>query len=141
VNKIFVDTNILLDLLAKREPFYTHAAALFSLSEKGMINLCTSPLVFSDLYYILRKLSDRENAWSALLRLRRLVSVLAVDDTVIDRALESKFTDFENAIQNYTAETGGTSYFITRNVKDFKASCLTVMTAEDFIQFSGLGRL
>jgi predicted nucleic acid-binding protein len=136
VKKVFVDTNILLDLLAKRGDFYAPAAMLFSLSEEGRISVSTSSLVFSDLFYILRRLSTGENARRALCGLRRLVRILVVDDRIVDKALDSQFKDFEDAIQNYTAEAGGMSYFITRNVKDFKVSNLTVMTAEDFIHLS-----
>ncbi len=138
MKKVFVDTDILLDLLTGREPFHAPAAALFTLSEKGIIAVFTSSLIFSDLFHILKKSSTGANTWKVLARLRHLVNILAVDEAAIDRALYSRFGTFENAVQNYTAEAGGMTHFITRNVKDFKASTLKVMTADDFLQLQGL---
>ena len=134
---IFVDTDILLDLLAKREPHYAYAASLFSMVDTGPIKAFISPLSFSNLHYILRKLSTKAEAIRHLKQLRILVSVLPVTDKIIDRALSSDFNDFEDAIQYYTALENGLQVLLTRNKKDFKTARMTICTAQEYLGMLG----
>ena len=132
--KIFIDTDVILDLLAKREPFYFHAAQLFSLIENKMVPAFVSPLSFSNLYYILRRQSDRKIALKSLQKLRLLVEMTPIDSKAIDLALLSDFKDFEDAIQNFTAFNNKIDFIITRNVKDYKSSALNIATAKEFLE-------
>jgi predicted nucleic acid-binding protein len=131
--RIFLDTNIIVDLFSQRIPFYTHAAKLFTAIEKGMVEANSSSLTFANLHYILRKEKGSRQAVDVLKKLRKLVVILPVDDEVIEQALDSGFNDFEDAIQYYTALAHTIPYFITRNIKDYKASTIPVMTAEEFL--------
>ncbi len=136
MSPIFLDNDIILDVLAKRHPFYHAAAKLMTLVEKRAIEGCTSSLIFSNLYYILRKLRSREIALNQLRKLRSIVNVLPVDDRAIDFALHSAFTDFEDAIQYHTAKQHPVKYLITRNTTDYKTgdtSQITICTAKDFL--------
>ena len=134
IPKLFIDTDIILDILAKRDPFYDSAAQLFTLIDEKKVEAFTTPVVFSNLFYILSKLKSREFAHSSLRKLRLLLSIIEVDEKVIDLALNSEFKDFEDAIQYYSAKFNDLEFIITRNVKDYVSKDLTVLTAEEFIE-------
>ncbi len=137
MSPIFLDTDILLDVFAGRVPFYTDAARVLTLIEERHITGCTSSLIFSNLYYILRKLRSREAAIKHLRKLSLLVTVLAVDHRGINFALNSDFTDFEDAIQYHTAKQHHITYLVTRNIKDYKAAdktVMTIVTAEEYLK-------
>ena len=130
MDKVFVDTDIVLDLLMQRHPFYIHAARLFTLADNGKINICISAVCFNDLNYLLAKQYDRTGSRKLLVQFKKLVTVLAVDDKIIDEALISPFPDFEDAIQYHTAIKNKIPMIITRDLKDYKKSEIPVMTAE-----------
>ncbi|MGA1844590.1 MAG: type II toxin-antitoxin system VapC family toxin [bacterium] len=134
MDNIYIDSDIILDLLGKREPFFPHAAKLFSLVDSGEITAYVSPLIFSNIYYILRKLLSKEKAIKGLHKLKLLVKVLPIDDKIIELALVSEFNDFEDAIHYYTAKENGIYYLITRNKKDYKKTDLIVCTAEEYLR-------
>lgn len=133
--KVFVDTNIIVDFLTKREPFDKAAAQLFNKADKGEIEAYVPASVFPFLFYLLTKvLSSKAEAWTAVASLRQLVYPLPVDQRIIDFALASSFKDLEDAMQYQVAEANSMQYFITRNLKDFRNVKITVLTAEDFIR-------
>jgi predicted nucleic acid-binding protein len=129
---LFVDTDIVLDLLARREPFYDAAARLFSLAETGSVTLSVSSLTFANLFYILRKQVSAKHAHEVLRNFKQLVTVLPVDDSVIEQALKAEFTDFEDAIQYYSALSAGCSVLLTRNGRHYRKAEIAVLTAEDY---------
>ena len=131
-SSVFVDTDIVLDLLARREPFYNGAARLFSLAESGTMALSVSSLTFANLFYIIRKQVSARHAHEVLRTFKQLVTVLPVDDEVIERALNADFTDFEDAFQYYSALDAGCSTLVTRNVRHYRKAEIKVMTAEQF---------
>lgn len=133
MKRVFVDSDIVLDLLAQRQPYYPFAAQFFSLAEKGKITACISPLIFANLHYILRKQSSKEEAIKNLKKLRVLVTVLPINEKIIDLALASDFRDFEDAIQYYTAVENELEALITRNKRDYKETQIAVWTAEEFL--------
>ena len=131
---IFVDTDVIFDLLAKREPFYNYSAKLFTHADKQELTICVSSLCFGNLNYILSKQKSATEARKILSRFKVLVKVLPVDDKVIELALNSDFKDFEEAIQYYCAIENGIKIIITRNLKDFKHARIPVLTAEEFVK-------
>ncbi|MDO9341050.1 MAG: PIN domain-containing protein [Bacteroidales bacterium] len=134
MRKIFLDTNIILDLLAYRMPFYTDAAELFSLADKKKLTLSISSLCLADTHYILSKQNPEMEIRKILRNLKVLVNVLSLDDKITDLALNSEFRDFEDAIQYYTAIENEQELIITRNQSDFKDSKIPIMTAGEFIK-------
>jgi predicted nucleic acid-binding protein len=135
MKKLLIDTNIVIDLLAKREPFYDDAAKLFSLADKKKINLSVSSLTFANTNYILQKSESTSITREILRKFKILTTVLTLDEKVIDLALNDKvFADFEDAIQYYSAIENNQDIIITRNLKDFKSSKLPVMTASEFLK-------
>ena len=131
---IFVDTDVIFDLLAKREPFYKYSAKLLTHADKQELTICVSSLCFGNLNYILSKQKSAIEARKILSRFKVLVKVLPVDDKVIELALNSDFGDFEDAIQYYCAIENGIKVLITRNLKDFKHARIPVLTAEEFVK-------
>jgi len=135
MKKLFIDTNIVIDLLSRREPFYDEAATLFSLADKKEIELTVSSLTIANTSYVLLRQMDSNKAKSILGKLRLIVKILAVDDKIIGLALnDENFSDFEDGLQYFTALENGQDLIITRNLKDFKNSKLPVLTAKQFIE-------
>lgn len=131
---VFLDTNIILDYIdAKRRIIFPESARVFELAERRDITLCASSLTFSNIAYILRKIDYAE-----LLRifedLRLVVEILPTNVSVVDTAIKSSFTDFEDAIQFYTACQGGVDVIVTRNIDDFVDNSITVMSPSSFLQ-------
>jgi predicted nucleic acid-binding protein len=129
---VFVDTDIVLDLLARREPFYDAAARLFSLAETGTISLSVSSLTFANLFYILRKQVSAKHAHEVLRNFKQLVTVLPVNDATIEQALKADFTDFEDAIQYFSALSADCSTLLTRNGRHFRKAAINIFTAEAY---------
>ena len=134
MKKIFLDTNIILDLLAYRMPFYTDAAELFSLADKKKLTLSISSLCLADIHYILSKKNPGMEVRKILRNFKVLVNVLSLDDKITDLTLNSEFRDFEDAIQYYTAIENEQELIITRNQADFKDIKLPIMTAGEFLK-------
>lgn len=131
---VFVDSDIILDLLAHREPFYTYAAELFTLIDKKKIKAYTSPLIFANLHYILKKQKSNSFAPKSLRKLRTFINILPINSRVIEQALNSEFKDFEDAIQYFAAINNGIKVILTRNKTDYSKSKITISTAEEFIK-------
>ncbi len=134
MKKVFIDTDIILDVFAKREPFYIYSAQLFTLADSKKIKIYVSALSFANINYILTKLKNASEARKILTRLKALVTVLPIDDKTIELALGSDFKDFEDAIQYYSAIGQKIKILITRNLPDYKMAKIPVMTAEEFIK-------
>jgi predicted nucleic acid-binding protein len=135
MKKGFVDTNIVIDLLSRRAPFFDEAAVLFSLADKKQIELTVSSLTIANTGYTLLRQMDSTKAKSILRKLRMIVNMLPLDDKIVGLALNDEtFEDFEDGLQYFTAIENGQELIITRNLKDFKNSKLPVMTAKQFIE-------
>lgn len=135
MKKLLIDTNIVIDLLSRRETFYDEAAALFSLADKKQVELTVSSLTIANTSYVLLRQMDTNKAKSILRKLRLIVNILPLDDKVVGLALnDENFPDFEDGLQYYTAIENGQDLIISRNLKDFKNSKLPVMTAKQFIE-------
>ena len=134
MDKVFVDTDIVLDLLSDRAPFYEYAAKLFSLADKGQVKISVSALSFANLNYILNKQLIPDQTRKKLLKFKTLVTVLAVNDKIVDLALASDFKDFEDGIQYFTATENNIQLLLTRNLKDFKSAEIPILTAESYLK-------
>lgn len=132
--KALLDINVILDVLQKREPHYESSAEVLSLCADSQIKGYLSATSFGTLHYVLSKFTGKAKSLLAIKKLRAITSVAAVDDGVIDLAASSNFTDFEDAIQYYSAVRNGIDQIITRNKKDFAKSMLAVSTPEDFLK-------
>ena len=133
MKKVFLDSDVILDALLAREPFYKAAISLIDMAHKSYFEAVTSSVVFVNVHYFLNKLAPA-NKMESLRRFRSVVSIVGVDDKVIDMALESDFKDFEDAVQYYTAEKESCNFIVTRNAKDYKNSKISILNADQFIQ-------
>ena len=133
MNKLFVDTDVILDLLGQRIPHFHFSAVLFTFAEMKKLELYTSPLILANTFYILRKQIGIDEAKKALRKLRILLHIIDSSEAVVDKALNSDFSDFEDAIQYYTALEHGISVILTRNLRDYKNASVIVQTPEAFL--------
>ncbi len=134
MKKLFIDTNIVIDLLSRREPCFLEAATLFSLADKKQIKITVSSLTIANTNYALLRQMDARKARSILRKLRLISGILPLNEKIVDLALNDEtMPDFEDALQYFIALENAQDIIITRNLKDFRGSKLPVMTAKQFI--------
>ncbi len=134
MSRLLIDTNIVIDLLSKREKYYDEAADLFSRADKKELELTISSLTFANTNYILTKLKSAKDAREILRKFKVLVELLSLDDKITELALsDDNFPDFEDGLQYYSAIENQIDVIITRNKKDFKNSKIPVLTAKEFL--------
>lgn len=133
MKKLFVDTNVVIDLLDKRDGFYISAVKLFTLAYKKEVILYISPLTYATASYLLRK-HPKDELRKLLSNLRELSHVTFIDEQIVDEALTSGFDDFEDALQYFSAIKENVDAIITRNVKDFSLSILPIVTPDEFLK-------
>ncbi|MBW6498325.1 MAG: PIN domain-containing protein [Bacteroidales bacterium] len=139
MTKLLIDTNIILDLLARRAPFYESASKLFSQADKKKIHLSVSALSIANTAYVLSRSLDAVRTREILGRFKLLVEIIPLNDKIIGLALnDSDFHDFEDGIQYYSAIEANQDIIITRDLKGFKNSLLPVMSAEEY--FASIGK-
>ncbi len=135
MERLLVDTDVILDFYFEREPFAEHTAKVFSLMDKGKIKGYVTPVIVANVYYMLRKNNSHSKVIQSLSYLFHFIEVLTMDKNTIISALNSGFKDFEDALQNYAAENSQfITGIITRNTKDYKSSQLAVMTPHDYLK-------
>jgi predicted nucleic acid-binding protein len=132
MTRLFLDTNIVIDVLERREPFCHDAVRLFTMAYNKQIQLIVSPITYTTASFLLRK-HGPEGVRSLLSNFRQLSKVATTNERTVDDSLASQFKDFEDAMQYYTALNAKVEIIITRNGKDFTASNLPVMTATEYI--------
>ncbi len=131
--RLFLDTNIILDLLGERIPYYDSIAQIASMADKGDVSLIVSSLSYATVYYILSKYETKEKVKGKLQKFKIISEVAAVDETIIEKGLNSTFSDFEDSLQYLCAIKMDCNIILTRNQKDFKESTLPVMSADEYL--------
>ena len=134
MRRLFIDTNIILNLLGERDLFYEAVAKLATLADRGKVTLVVSPISFATVNYFLSKFETSQIAREKLRKFKILTEVCQLDEHIIDKGLNSSFKDFEDSLQYFSAVDSGCEIIITRNGKDFKNSLLPVMTANEFLK-------
>lgn len=135
MEKILIDTDVILDFFFDRAPYSLEASVILSLSEKGKIKGFITPVITSNLYYILRKSAKHEKVIENLKMLLNIVDIITINKKSVLNALNSDFKDFEDALQNFSAQNEKEiKTIITRNIKDYKTSSLAVMSPEMFLK-------
>jgi predicted nucleic acid-binding protein len=131
--KLFLDTNIMLDLIMKRNPFFEDIAQISSMAESQQIQLIASSLSFVNTFYVASKANPKKLVLDTLKKFRIICDVSAIDEINIDKSLISDFEDFEDAIQYNSALQHKCDYIITRDKKGFKNSEIPIMTPTEFL--------
>jgi predicted nucleic acid-binding protein len=132
MRNLFLDTNILVDLLADRKPFSKFAVEIFSAAEKKQVILYTSSHSIATTYYLLKKYLEDKSLREALTGLIEYVKVIPIDSSMINKGLKSKQRDFEDALQLYAASSiQRMDCIVTRNIKDFKGSEIPALSPDE----------
>jgi len=132
--RLFLDTNVILDLLGEREPFYDAVAKILTLADRDKIDLVVSALSYSTVFYVLSKFEEKRAVKMKLGKFKVIADTSDLTDKIIEKGLTSNFTDFEDALQYHSALAEECNIIITRNAKDFKKSELPVFTPLEFLK-------
>ena len=132
MKKLFLDTNIIVDLIANRKPFSKYSIEIFKKAEEKKIKLFTSSHSIATTHYLLKKYLEEKILRDVLYNLLDYVTVIAVDTDVLKKGLRSKHKDFEDSIQILCASTiEKIDCIVTRNTKDFRDSEILVLTPDE----------
>jgi predicted nucleic acid-binding protein len=131
--KVLVDLNVILDVLQQREPFYEMSARVLAAAETGLVEGWVAAHSLTTLFYLLAKHQSTEHARVALTEMLTILSVAAVDHTVIEQALNLPYSDFEDAVQMMAAVSSGAQYLVTRNVRDYGLGPLPVLQPAELL--------
>ena len=135
MDRILIDSDVILDSFFDRNPFAEYSTVILSMCESGKIKGFLTPLIYSNVYYLLRRTAKHEKVIGKLSQLLKITDVLQMDRKVIEKALNYGFKDFEDALQSYSAvNSGNIDLILTRNLKDYKNSELGVFTPETYIK-------
>ena len=132
--RIFVDTNILLDVLTKRAPFYENSAMIWSLVEQGIVTGYISAISVNNVFYISQKLNDRKYAQGLVDKILKDFQIIAVDYEILKLSQTISDRDYEDLIQYFSAIRSGSKYVITRNTRDFPETGVEVIAPNEFLK-------
>jgi predicted nucleic acid-binding protein len=129
-----------MDFFFDREPFAEYATEILNLCEEKKIIGFTTPVIISNVYYLLSKVAKHQIIIEKIKQLLTIVDIVKMDKNVVLNSLNSDFKDFEDALQNFSAvENGKIKIILTRNIKDFKKSKLAVLTPETYLKGKASG--
>ena len=135
MEKVLIDTDVLLDFFFDRKPFAKYASQILNLCEENRLKGFTTPVIISNVYYLLRKTAKHDIIVEKLKQLLSIIEIIKIDEKAVLNALNSEFKDFEDALQNFSAiENGEIKVILTRNIKDFKKSELAIFTPETYLK-------
>jgi len=126
--KLFLDVNIVLDVILAREPWVAEAAALLAAIERKQAEGFLAAHTITTIHYVVAKIRGRKVADKALGELLRIVDIVPVDKSDLQKALRQKSRDFEDAVQATSAVKIGADYFVTRNEKDFPQLTIPILS-------------
>lgn len=136
MDNVLIDTDVILDFFFDRQPFADYSAQVIGLCESNQILGYVTPVIYSNVYYLLRQTAKHDRVIDKLKQLLLIIDVLIMDKEVVNNALNSGFKDFEDSLQNFAAmKHGGIDVILTRNLKDFSKSEIGVLTPECYIKY------
>lgn len=130
--KVFLDNDVILDILLERKDF-AYSSKVVELVEKRNIAGYTSPIIFTNTFYLISKALNKNRAWDALRKLRLLFKITKLNENTVDRALASGFRDFEDAIQYYCALDSKVNYLVTRNKFDYIGKEVLIVSPQEML--------
>lgn len=135
MDNVLIDTDVILDFFFDRQPFAEYSAQVIGLCETNKIKGFVTPVIYSNVYYLLRQTARHDKVIDNLKQLLMITDVLSMDKEVVSNALNSGFKDFEDSLQNFAAmKHGEINVILTRNLKDFSKSEIGVLTPESYIK-------
>ncbi|MHB1377115.1 MAG: PIN domain-containing protein [Candidatus Humimicrobiaceae bacterium] len=141
IEKLFIDTDIILDIVLKREPFFPDSQRLLSLIESNYFSGFTSSLILANCYYIISSNKDKKTALKTISKLRSILNVLPFTDKEIGESLSSDIDDFEDGVQYFIALNNSMNSLITRNISDYKGLDINVLTPKDFLNLEKIKKI
>lgn len=134
MQKILLDTNIIIDFLGERKNFYDPAAKIITLADRKKIKIYVSAVSMATAYYVLAKYENKKAALGKVRKFKVLCEISLMNNEVFEKALNAQFDDFEDALQYFSAVENRCDLIITRNEKDFKTALIPVMNPENYLQ-------
>jgi len=134
--RVFIDTNVFLDLLCQREDFYADSVKIFDLAIDGKITLLISDLSIANIRYITRKHFSNEQFYQTMAAFRPMITIVPVGEKAVDQAFTIKADDFEDALQYFSAIQANADFLLTRDMKDFGFASMQVQTPKIFLKQS-----
>ena len=138
MTKVFLDADVVLDFYIERQPHHNIALRLFTELKQSKTNCYTSALVVANVYYVLSKIEGRQYAIDKIRRLRKLIAIAPIDESILDDALASPYKDFEDSIQFHCAVQNGIKTLITRNSKDYPKERLLIVEPIQYLNAAAL---
>lgn len=133
MKRVLLDTNIILDIALKREPYFTFSSKVFEFIDERLIIAHVTASTVTDIYYIFRKEKGKKIAMKFISNLIEIVDIIGIDKSVIIHALKANLKDFEDAVQVSAAKSLNIEIIVTRNKSDFLNSGLEILTPEELI--------
>jgi len=133
-NKVFLDTNVIVDALGERAPFNYSAQQILSLNEMGKISVVVSALTFSTTEYVLSKFFPKEIVLTRLRLLKSVCEIVSLDDRILEQSLAGPLVDFEDCIQYHSAIRAKCDVILTRDERDFTGLSLAIMHPDAFVK-------
>jgi len=131
---VLIDTNIAIDVLLKRTPYYGYSQLILLLSEEKDIDIFISASAVTDVFYIINKTYKNSlHSQNVIENLLEIINVAVVDEDMIHEALDAKWVDFEDCVQFTAGESISAKYIITRNPKDFINQTIEIVSPKEFI--------
>jgi len=134
MQKILLDTNIIIDFLGERKGFYDPAAKIITLADKKKIKIYVSVVSMATAYYVLAKYENKKAALEKVRKFKVLCEISSMNNKVFEKALNAPFDDFEDALQYFSAVEDNCDLIVTRNEKDYKTALIPVMNPENYLQ-------
>lgn len=122
MERIFVDTDVLLDVIIEREPFFHDSRAIWEKAERHEVEAHVAAISFNNVHYLVRRLKGLPEALCAVTNVRQVFQTSPVGEQIIDHALSLAFKEFEDAVQYACAQNVGARWLLTRNLDDFPAT-------------------
>ena len=132
---VFFDTNIMIDVIGRREQFCRPSLQIMSLADRGLIRICVSAMSYATASFILGRDNKELDIFREFAKFMKITTATLVDSSTIEQSVESKFKDFEDAMQYFSAKHEDIDYTITRNKKDFTASDIPVLKPQEFVDY------
>ena len=132
--KIFLDSDIILDVILDRKAFVAESAKILESCEFGTHKGFTSALILANIHYIISR-QKIANPSAIISQIAEILKVSSLDEFDIQNSISSEFADFEDGIQHSIAVKSKCNFIITRNTKDYVASKLLACTPQEFLEF------
>ena len=133
MKRIFIDTNVLVDLVLERKGFYQDVRRLFNLCKERRITPYISSISVAIINYLLLKKYNEEKVKELLEIIYKLTEILPFHKRIISLAHYSNFKDLEDGFQYFTAKENNIKVIITRNEKDFEVNDVSVVSPKQFL--------